>query len=146
MTSRIPFVACLLSFMAMVCAAADTPRPDSSDPERLVQRLGSPRFAEREAAFKALDALGPAALSALRNAAKSNDAEVRQRAGELLAKLQRAADAAEAFAPTKVRLKAADAPLAEIVGDLSRQALVRMQLAREPIALSLELALHPPIT
>jgi hypothetical protein len=135
MKSRGVYLVCLLLVTSMVGAMADTPRGESADPARLVQRLGSPRFAEREAAFKALDALGPAALPALKTAAKSADAEVRQRAGELLAKLERAADAAEAFAPTKVHLKGADAPLAEIVRDLTLQSRVRLQLAREPVDL-----------
>jgi hypothetical protein len=127
---------CLVSMLFLATAVtADAPRVDTADPDRLVQRLGSPRFAEREAAFKALDALGAAALPALKAAAKSNDAEIRQRAGELLAKLERAADAAEAFAPTKVHLKAADAPLAEVVRDLTFQSRVRLQLAREPVDL-----------
>src|SRR5262245_34265288 len=97
---------CLLILGAGLSAVADVPRVETADAERLVDQLGSSRFAEREAAFKALDALGAAALPALRNAAKSKDAEVRQRAGELLARLERAADAAEAFAPTKFHLKA----------------------------------------
>ncbi|HTK75005.1 MAG TPA: hypothetical protein VL371_07070 [Gemmataceae bacterium] len=126
---------CVLLSAAVVGAAADAPPADASDAERLVQRLGSPRFAEREAAFKALDALGAVALPALRNAAKSKDAEVRQRAGELLGKLERAADAAEAFAPTKVHLKAVDVPLADVVRDLTLQSRVRLQLAREPVDL-----------
>lgn len=135
MCSRGLCLAYILFMTAMVGVAADAPRGDPADAERLAQRLGSPRFSEREAAFKALDALGAAALPALRTAAKSSDAEVRQRAGELLAKLERAADAAEAFAPTKVHLKAADAPLADVVRDLTLQSRVRLQLAREPVDL-----------
>jgi len=115
--------------------AADAPREVTSDAGRLVERLGSPRFAEREAAFKALHALGAAARPALRVGAKSTDAEVRQRAGELLARLERAADAAEAFAPTKVHLKVTEVPLADVVRDLTMQSRVQLQLAREPVDL-----------
>src|SRR6267378_3168921 len=60
-------------------------QPDSPAMERHVQQLGSPVFAEREAATKALEAMGEPALDALRRAAaKSADAEVRRRAKELI--------------------------------------------------------------
>lgn len=133
MNLRSLFLVCVLCLAAGLGAVADAPRVSkAADAERLVERLGSSRFSEREAAFKALDALGAAALPALRNAAKSTDAEVRQRVGDLLAKLERAADAAEAFASTKVHLKAAGVPLADVVRDLTFQSRVRLQLAREP--------------
>jgi hypothetical protein len=122
--------------LALGAFAADTPRPESSEADRLVKQLGSARFLEREAAFKALDALGPAALPALRRAAQSGDTEIRRRAGELIAKHERQADSAAAFAPTKVRLKADNSPLAQVILDLSRQAHIRMDLAREPVDLA----------
>jgi hypothetical protein len=54
----------------------------------LVERLGTPRFAEREAATKALRDLGPRALPALRAARKSKDPEIRNRAARLVDVLQ----------------------------------------------------------
>jgi hypothetical protein len=116
--------------------AVDDIKPTTADAERLVQQLGSAKHADREAAAKTLDALGPAALPALREGAKNTDPEIRRRAGDLLAKLDRAAESAAALAPTKVRLKATDAPLAEVIRDLGRQANVRFQLAREPVDLA----------
>jgi hypothetical protein len=54
--------------------------------EKLIQQLGSPRFAEREAATKRLEAIGEPAVDALRKAVASNpDAEIRRRASSLLA-------------------------------------------------------------
>jgi hypothetical protein len=50
---------------------------------RLIKQLGSDSFDEREAATKELRQLGEAALTALREATRSDDAEIRKRAGEL---------------------------------------------------------------
>src|SRR5947209_18125816 len=124
------WLACLTAVFG-VALAADAP-PAASDAERLVKQLGAGKHADREAAARALDALGAAALPALRDGANSPDPEVRRRAGELLAKLDGQAESAAALAPTKVTLKADARPLAEVVGDLAKQAGVRILLAREP--------------
>jgi tetratricopeptide (TPR) repeat protein len=69
-----------------------TGRPDARLIERLVRQLGSPRFAEREAATKQLKDIGEPALAALREAAKgSDDPEVRRRAKGLADDLEEAA-------------------------------------------------------
>src|SRR5947209_1606691 len=79
---------CTLAVWAVVAAMlVRTPAAQSDSPavERHVQQLGSPVFAEREAATKALEAMGEPVLDALRRAAaKSKDAEVRRRAKELI--------------------------------------------------------------
>jgi hypothetical protein len=68
--------------------ASSTPQP--LDParlaiaEKLVQQLGSRRFAERDAAAAQLLDLGQEAIAALSAATSSNDAEVRARASSLL--------------------------------------------------------------
>src|SRR5262249_16052893 len=54
-------------------APADAP-PDAAKIRRLVEQLGSPSFAEREAASAALEAAGEPALPALAKAAESDDA------------------------------------------------------------------------
>src|SRR4051794_41727940 len=123
-----------LAFACVTClalaggrlSAADAPQPP--DAEQLVKRLASPRFAEREAAFKALEALGPAALPALRGALADNDPEVRRRVGDLVARFERDADSAAAFLPTKVRLKADGVPLGDVVRDLVKQSQIRVLL------------------
>jgi hypothetical protein len=90
-------------------------------PARLIERLGSSDFAEREAATRALDEIGPAVLPALREAAASDDPEVRRRAGELVRLLGRRAEAARLLAPKRVRLVCEDTPVVEAVADLTRQ-------------------------
>jgi hypothetical protein len=69
--------------------AGDNEKPPSPDIERLIKQLGGRKFREREAASKALDKLGEAALDALRRAAKHDaDAEVRYRAGRLVERME----------------------------------------------------------
>lgn len=66
------------------------PEPAKADPvPRLIEQLGSKSFEEREAAVKRLEALGDAALPALREAVKSaTDPEVRRRAQHLVRRLE----------------------------------------------------------
>ncbi len=54
--------------------------PDAAEIEHLIQQLGSPKFAEREAAGKRLEAIGEPALESLRKATQSQDAETGRRA------------------------------------------------------------------
>jgi hypothetical protein len=61
----------------------------------MVRQLGSEVFREREAASRALEALGEAALPALREAVHSTDLEVRRRAVELVRDIESRADARE---------------------------------------------------
>lgn len=60
----------------------------TASPAELVQRLGAGRYAEREAASEALEALGAEALPALRAARDDPDAEIRRRAGELSRRIE----------------------------------------------------------
>ena len=62
---------------AKTAAPAKTP----AEIDRLIKQLGSDDFDEREAASKALEAIGEPVLEALRKAATgSDDAEIRRRA------------------------------------------------------------------
>src|SRR5438874_1392601 len=86
----IPTPHCWLPF-ALVAALLGTwlptlaTPPDTTEIDRVVQRLGSPKFAEREAAAKRLDAVGEPALDSLRKtAAGTEDAEIRRRAESLI--------------------------------------------------------------
>jgi hypothetical protein len=95
-----------------------------SDPARLVAQLGSPRYAEREAAGAALRTLGRDALSALREALTNPDAEIRTRATGLLQELETRL----LIEPTQVRLAFDDLPLAEVLRQLGEQANVQLSL------------------
>src|SRR5262249_8595512 len=54
--------------------------PSATEIDRLIQQLGSDRFAEREKASRRLEIIGEPALEALSKATKSADTEIRKRA------------------------------------------------------------------
>src|SRR5689334_520514 len=78
--------------LALVVAAAGQepagPAPTPEQIARAIEELAAPRFEEREAATDLLWKAGQAAESALAQAAKSTDPEVRTRATALLNKLR----------------------------------------------------------
>jgi WD40 repeat protein len=72
--------------------------------EKLIRRLGSANFLEREKATQALAAIGPLALDMLRQATRHRDPEIRSRAARLVALLEASAVTAQsvlaaAFSP-----------------------------------------------
>ena len=74
------FTLCLSSLLTVIMSF------QPSEIDALIRQLGSPKFAERQAATKRLEAIGDRAAEALRNAAASNpDPEIRRRAEALLA-------------------------------------------------------------
>lgn len=87
----------------------------------LVAQLGSPDFHARESATRALEAVGPPALAALRAAAASQDMEVARRAGDLVARITRRADNDRTLAPVRVELAFEDRPLSEVLAALGKQ-------------------------
>jgi hypothetical protein len=101
---------------------------DPASVRRLIAQLGSSQFTEREAATKALEALGPAVLEALREAARSDDAEIRRRARPLIQKAEKRLEAEKLLQPTRVRLVYQDTPLAEALADFSRRTGLPLRL------------------
>jgi hypothetical protein len=99
-------------------AAADR----AADVARLVGRLGSSFFAERQEAARALDAVGGPALPALRAAERGPDPEVRRRARELVRRIEQREETARVLRPQTVRLVYKDTPLREALTDFSRKA------------------------
>ena len=101
MRTRYLFSALSVSGLALVIARSslgdETPRKEKID--KLIEQLGSGTYSEREKATRELAAIGEPALEALRKAARSDDPEVRQRAGELLRKIERRAATAHILAP-----------------------------------------------
>jgi outer membrane protein assembly factor BamB len=95
----------------------------------LVAQLGSDCSAERDAAAAALDALGPAALDALRKAASGPDPDTSRRAAALARAAARRRDTAEAIEPQNLRLQYKDTPLAEAVADFARKSGLAIKLA-----------------
>jgi hypothetical protein len=101
--------------------------PDD-EPAALVARLGSPRFAEREAAAESLRRLGRVALPALRKAQSGQDLEIRLRASQLRGEIE----ANTLLEPTMVRLDFHDRPLSEVVEAIGRRAGVSLASGDAP--------------
>jgi hypothetical protein len=110
----------LLASLALALCAAG---PDASV---LVARLAAPRFAEREAAMKALEELGAEALPALWEARDSRDPEVRARVSRLLKRL----DLHAAFGPTLLALDFENEPLLRVAPELGGRAGARFLIER----------------
>jgi hypothetical protein len=119
----------LLGLAALAVLAA--PPALAADPAavaRLIDRLGSPEFAEREQASRELEALGPAVLEPLRQAARGDDLEVRRRAADLVQRLQARVLSEKMLTPTRVRLTYKDVPLRTALEDLQRRTGLRLAL------------------
>jgi hypothetical protein len=90
--------------------------------ERLIARLGSGAFRDREAASRELDALGSAALEPLRRAAVSADPETRRRAGDLVRRIDERLTSARILSAMLVEFDYRDRPLDDAVRDFARKA------------------------
>jgi hypothetical protein len=124
---------CLLAGWNLALAA----QPPSDGPakkvtperlQQLVEQLGHPRFTVRDKATRELEALGPDALPALRQAAKSPDAETRSRAEKLIATLEGHGHVAALLAPKRLRLNVKKVSAAEAVAELARLSGYRLEL------------------
>lgn len=112
----------VLTFAAITpLAAAPVPVPGVREAEQLVEKLGSEEYAEREAATKRLEELGPLALDALRAASKSNNPEVAERAKDLVRKVEFRIASDRLLAPTLVELDAKDTSVDDVLASLSKQ-------------------------
>lgn len=125
-----------LAAVGLACAvwsgalAAPIP-PANLTPDQLAVRLGADSFADREAATKALEALGSAALPALRKAVTSDDPETRRRAIALLEKIERTAESTKRVAAKTVALAYRNVPLGTAVNDL--KARTGIPLVLDPV-------------
>src|SRR5438094_3137067 len=100
--------------------------PDkSAEPDvlkKFVDRLGSRRHSEREAAMAALIARrSPASIDLLRKAAASSDLEVRRRARHVLDYLTRCEETERVLRPQKIQITYKDVPVPEAVTDFARR-------------------------
>lgn len=107
--------------IACCCVATASARTEAEQVSRLVARLGSPSFREREAANIALEAKGEQALVELRLATSSGDSETARRATELIRRIERRMTAAKLLTPTTVEITIDNLTLAEAVREFSRQ-------------------------
>lgn len=95
--------------------------------EELIKQLGGSKFAEREQAAKELEAIGEAALPALREVARNVEAgkglalEVTRRAAEIQRRLEEKIATAQILAPRRVRLKVKDVSVLDAIKELENQ-------------------------
>jgi len=108
-------------------------------PAALVGRLGSAKFAEREAAASALRALGREALSALRGAREDGDAEVKARSVALLDQLE----AELLVGPTMIRLDGKSRTVAATFAEVARQGRLSLNLMPENSPIWAERSIAP---
>jgi hypothetical protein len=99
----------------------------AADPQVLLQQLGAARYADREAAARALEQLGREAIPVLQGARDSRDMEIRTRAGALLQKIE----GSLLTRPTMVWLNFKDAPLNDVVGAMAQQTGMKISLFPE---------------
>ncbi|MCZ2343702.1 MAG: HEAT repeat domain-containing protein [Bacteroidales bacterium] len=118
--------------VALFVGVSLTPAEESAPSQRidlLIAELGSPDFHTRQAAAQALDHIGRPALSALREAVRTTaDAEVRQRAETLVAKIGLRAENEDAIAPSRVTLAAGARKLREILSECTKQTHAQFHL------------------
>lgn len=120
--------AATMTVMLALLGLAPAADPEA-DPASLVARLGSSKFAEREAASRSLQELGPRALPALRAARESKDPEVRTRVAVLVDKIE----SDLIVRPTLVTLDFRDRPIREVVQSLAEQTKLPLQLVNEAL-------------
>lgn len=118
-----PRLACLA--LVLMCGSALAAEPKPTRPiTALIEQLGAKDYAAREAAEKAIMAIGSEALPALRKAVDHDDPEVRRRLARLIPALERE----KVVAPKRVSLSLAAATPAEAFDALSKQTGYRIFL------------------
>jgi hypothetical protein len=108
----------------VLVAAVPSGAADKASPEtiaKLVEKLGSTEFSEREKATRELEALGEQALDALRKAAKGDDLETKRRAEELIKKVESRQLTKKVLEPSKIRFAFKDTPLREAIEEVNKK-------------------------
>jgi hypothetical protein len=101
--------------------------PPSTNPHVLLEQLGAARYAEREAAARALESMGREAISVLQDARESRDIEIRTRAAALLQQIE----GSLLTRPTMIWFNFDKVPLASVAQALSQQTGMKISLVPE---------------
>lgn len=113
---------CAAAFcVAFLSLTAAMPAAELPDVANLVNQLGSARFADRQAAARALEELGPTALDEIRRAAADGDPDVRRQCEDLIRRLELKAASSRLLAPKRVRLSYQNVSLADALVDFTKQ-------------------------
>jgi hypothetical protein len=127
-------IACGLAIAFAQASGAPTPTPTPETIQSLIDRLGSDVFAEREAATAGLERIGAPALNALREASRSDNPEVRNRATGILERVERSNESAARLVARRVKLTYQDVPLGAAVNDLKDKTGLKLELDPDRIA------------
>lgn len=95
--------------------------PNTADIDNYVKQLGHDRFAQREAANRALEDMGAPALDFLRKACTNDDPEIQRRARELVRSIEKRVERELVLQPTRVKLSFKDVPIPEAVAEIAKQ-------------------------
>lgn len=126
-----------LCVLALTCASAPVFAEGEGSPvQRLIGKLGSAQFLERQEASNALQTLGPPALEALRAAALSPDLEIRIRAQELVAQIERKVDTQRLLASPPATLSYTSTPFADACRDFEARTGFQIKLNEDAAVLS----------
>ena len=120
-----------LMVLALVSSAGRGAEPAKPAVADMIRALGSEDYQQREAASKALGALGAPALDALRKASLDTDPEIRRRASALVQLIENRLETASVTAPQKLRLQYKDVPLAEALADFGKKTGFMLKLQPE---------------
>ncbi|MBX7104314.1 MAG: hypothetical protein K1X57_09535 [Gemmataceae bacterium] len=107
-------------FSASLCLSAVAAEATQDVPQ-LVTRLGASAYRDREDAYRALDKLGDAALVPLRAASVSADIEVRQRAVDLIRRIEQRQIAARILMPTLIEVEYTNVPVTDAIRDFANR-------------------------
>src|SRR5262245_37602276 len=116
--------------LAGMATGADGPT-DRQRIDSLIQQLGSPRFSERQAASKQLEAIGAPVLDALKKVAAGTEPDKRRRSEELIARIESRLLTERLLKPTNVHLNCKAVPLGEAVAQLARQSSYSIVLSAD---------------
>ncbi len=105
------FTLLVFPFFLLASLGAAAGEPKSADIPELVEKLGSPLFADRQKAADALVALGKPAEDAVRRATQGPDAERRRLATGVLKQIENRLLAEKLLGPTRLRLTLAEVPM-----------------------------------
>jgi hypothetical protein len=114
---RLLSVACIICVASALLAQGPTVKPSTPTAVELVDQLGSPSYQMRENAAKELVERGASAQAALKAALDHPELEVRTRAAELLAKVNRAVDSQTQTTAKRIKLEYQSQPLVKVLAD-----------------------------
>ncbi|HZU38620.1 MAG TPA: hypothetical protein VFA18_22025 [Gemmataceae bacterium] len=130
------FLASTAAFTLLTPSAIPAEHLSKNRAEQLVSQLGSRHFGEREAASRALDALGAGALPALRAALHSEDLEVRRRAGDLAQQISKRLERDRLLAAPRVHLVFQDCPVKTALEELNKKTHLHVDFRGDDAALT----------